>query len=376
MPKECSTRDAMMPRPPAESLRETMYARSSKTRRSASRFRSTAGLIVRVITNPQCYPEWLRKHPQFRAYLALAAVCVFWGTTYLAIRIALESFSPAVLVFLRFTASGTILLAAAFATRAHLPSGHELLLTAVYGLLILGIGNGALAFAEVWIPSGLAAMFITISPFWMVGIEAALPGGQRLHWPTIAGMLVGLAGTLILVAPSAITNGFGGPVLKAFIVLQIGCCGWALGSILQRRLETRALAVVSGAIQQLATGIVFMIPAFLLPHAASRWTARGIFAVAYLVIFGSIVGYSAYIYALQHLPVSVVSLYNYINPAVAVVLGFIAFREPFGPRELIAMLIIFTGVALVKRFSAGSIRQKQSVQRPDSGGVQRRHTTV
>ena len=291
------------------------------------------------------------RHPHFQAYLALAAVCIFWGTTYLGIRIALESMLPPVLLAVRYTISGTILLAVAYFMKAHLPSGRELWYTALYGVIIIGTGTGCLVYAEQWVPSGLASVFITVSPFWMIGVEALIPRGARLHGPTIAGMFVGLAGTILLVAPDAMREGFGGPILQGFLLLQIGCAGWALGSILQRRHQTKAHPVVSGAVQQLATGLAFVIPAiFARPHP-STWSARSVGAVAYLVMFGSIVGYSAYIFVLDRLPVSVVSIYNYINPIIAVFLGWLFFREHFGAQEVIAMLIIFAGVALVKRYS-------------------------
>jgi drug/metabolite transporter (DMT)-like permease len=263
---------------------------------------------------------------------------------------ALESFSPVQLVAIRYTISGSVLLLAAKLWRAHLPSGRELLFTALFGVLTLGIGNGCLAYAELFVPSGLAAIFVTVSPFWMVGFEALLPGGERLHGPTIAGMLVGLLGTVLLVGPSAIQHGFGGPVLAGFLLLQLGSCGWAFGSILQRRYPTRAHPIVSGAVQQLATGLVYAIPALILRSPPIHWSNRSTVAVLYLVTFGSIVGYSAYLYTLEHLPVSIVTVYNYINPVVAVFLGWLFYREPFGLRELAAMAIIFTGVALVKRF--------------------------
>lgn len=283
--------------------------------------------------------------------MALAAVCFFWGTTYLGIRMALESFPPFTLVCIRYVISGSVLLAAAFATRARVPIGRELMFTALFGVIILGIGNGCLAFAELSIPSGLAAMFITTSPFWMVGMEALLPGGEPLHGPRVVGMLIGFAGTLLLVAPSAMAHGFGGPVLTAFVMLQLGCLGWAYGSISQRRRDTRAHPVVSGAVQQLATGLVYLVPALLVKSQPVRWNPRGVSALAYLIVFGSIVGYSAYVYALAKLPISIVSLYNYVNPIVAVFLGWLIYREPVGWREIFAMLIIFTGVAVVKRFS-------------------------
>ncbi|HLK21177.1 MAG TPA: EamA family transporter [Bryobacteraceae bacterium] len=292
----------------------------------------------------------MRGHPLFQAYLALAAVCFFWGTTYLGIRMALESLPPLMLVGLRYTISGSLLLLIAYFAKAHLPSGRELGYTALFGIIIIGIGNGCLAFAEEWIPSGLAALFITTSPFWMVGMEALIPGGERLHAPTLLGMLVGLAGTALLVAPNAIQQGIGGPSLKGFLLLQFGCCGWGFGSILQRRHATKAHPVVSGAVQQLATGLVFLGPAFLTKTQAIHWTPRSMAAVAYLVTFGSVVGYSAYLYALDKLPVSVVSIYNYVNPVVAVFLGWLFYRERIGWREILSMLIIFAGVALVKRY--------------------------
>jgi drug/metabolite transporter (DMT)-like permease len=293
----------------------------------------------------------LPRHPHFQAYLALAAVCFFWGTTYLGIRIALESMAPPVLMSLRYSISGIILLAVAYFSKAHLPTGRELWYTALYGVIIIGTGTGCLVYAEQWVPSGLAAVFITVSPFWMIGVEALIPGGDGLHGPTIVGMLVGLIGTILLVAPEAMQEGFGGPLLRGFLLLQLGCAGWALGSILQRRHQTLAHPVVSGAVQQLATGLAFAVPAlFAKPHP-STWSTRSIGALAYLVMFGSIVGYSAYVFVLDRLPISVVSIYNYINPIIAVFLGWIFFREHFGLQEVVAMVIIFAGVALVKRYS-------------------------
>jgi drug/metabolite transporter (DMT)-like permease len=276
---------------------------------------------------------------------------------------ALESVPPLMLVCLRYTISGIALLTIGVFTKAHLPSGKELFYTALFGIIIIGLGNGCLSFAELWIPSGLAALFISATPFWMIGLEALIPGGARLHGPTLFGMLVGFTGTLLLVTPGLIQQGFGGPILPAFLLLQFGCSGWALGSILQRRHTTRAHPVVSGAIQQLATGLAFLGPALLTRNHPISWTGRSIGAVIYLIIFGSVVGYSAYAYVLDRLPVSIVTVYNYINPIVALFLGWLFYREPVGTLELTAMLIIFVGVALVKR-SAGLAKQAAAVQKP------------
>jgi drug/metabolite transporter (DMT)-like permease len=302
----------------------------------------------------------LTSHPKFKAYVALGAVYFFWGTTYLGIRMALESFPPIKLVALRFLMSGSALLLVARLTGAHLPKGRELWLTALFGLFALGGGNGALVFAEQWIPSGTAALFITTSPFWMVGMSALMPGGERLYLPTLTGILVGFGGVLVMVAPAAFGAPAGGLLLKGFIWLQFGCFFWCLGALLQRRQPTKAHPVVSGAVQQLAVGIAFLPAALMVPEHPIHWSSKGVLAALYLVTFGSIVGYSAFVYAMEHLPVAIVSTYNYVNPVVAVFLGWLFYREPFGWRERVAMTTVFTGVALVKYYSGRAPSRGQS----------------
>ena len=311
-----------------------------------------------------CYPESLSRHPHFRAYLALAAVCLFWGTTYLGIRMSLESFPPLLLVCARYVVSGALMLAAIALRGGELPRGRELGAACLSGVLVLGIGNGALVFAELWVPSGLACLIITISPFWMVGAEALLPGGEPLHLPTIVGMLVGLGGAALLFAPDMHTHTFHAGLLNGFLVLQLGMAGWAFGSIYQRRRVAGAHPIVIGAVQQLAAGLSFL-PFMLIFHEHSvHWSLRGVSAILYLVVFGSIVGYSAYIFALDRLPVAIVSVYPYVNSVVAVTLGWLFYREAFGVREAAAMAIIFTGVALVKRYSRPLPTARPSDRRP------------
>jgi drug/metabolite transporter (DMT)-like permease len=296
-----------------------------------------------------CYANDLKNHPQFWAYAALVSVCFFWGTTYLGIRMALETFPPVTLVSARFLLSGSILLLCSLLRGATIPRGQELRRAAVNGVIILGVGNGCLVFAETWIPSGLAALIITISPFWMVGLDAILPPRVKLHAPTLAGMAVGFVGAALLVGPDAIAGGAAGAaMIKGFLCLQLGCFSWSLGSLIQRRQAAEAHPVVAGAVQQVAAGLAFL-PLALAAGGPIHWSTRGVSALFYLVVFGSIVGYSSYLVALSRLPVAVVSLYNYVNPVVAVILGWAFYREPFGPREAAAMLIIFAGVAYVKR---------------------------
>ncbi len=296
----------------------------------------------------------------------MLCVCIFWGTTYLGIRVALESFSPVALMGIRYTASGGVMLIVARIMGVHLPRGRELWQTALFGVFALGIGTGTLSWAELTIPSGLAALFCTTSPFWMVGIEALMPEGEPLHWPTILGMLVGLGGVVFLVArtafgPNSATQG----MVMAFVLLQIGLGAWAVGSILQRKQTSKAHPFVSGAVQQLATGLAFLL-ATLIFHPRMNWNARGIGAVAYLAVFGGIVGYSAFVYTMAHLPIAIASIYNYVNPLVAVALGWLFFREPFGVRECIAMALIFIGVAIVKQQSV-AVKKLSADRAAESG---------
>jgi drug/metabolite transporter (DMT)-like permease len=285
-------------------------------------------------------------------------VCFFWGTTYLGIRMSLEVFPPLVLMCARYLLAGSMLLLFAVARGLYLPRGRELWAACFSGFLILGIGNGGLVFAETLIPSGIAGLIVTIQPFWMVGAEALLPGGARLHGPTIGGMLVGLAGAALLLTPDLGPHAVNHNLLNGFLILQLGLASWSFGSIFQRRQADKAHPVIVGGVQQLAAGLILLPMALLIPEHPLYWSARGVTALLYLVFFGSLVGYSAYSYALDRLPVAIVSTYSYINAMVAVALGWLFYREPFGKREAAAMFVIFAGVAVVKRFSARAPEQQ------------------
>ena len=282
------------------------------------------------------------------AYLALAAVCVLWGTTYLGIRISLESLPPLYLIAIRYTISGGILLAGAAGAGARMPRRREFLLTALYGAICIGIGNGLLAIAELWIPSGLAALMYTTTPFWMVAVDALLPGGQRPFVSTLRGLMVGLAGVVILILPAALREGWHGNTVNGFFVLQISAAGWVLGALLQKRVATKASPFVTGAIQQVGAGLATFVPAALLESFPHSITFRSEVAVAYLVVFGSILGFTSFVHSMARLPVALVSIYTFVNPVVAVMLGSLFLREPFGYREFAAMIVVFAGIALVK----------------------------
>lgn len=281
-------------------------------------------------------------------YAALIAVCFFWGTTYLGIRMALESFPPLLLVALRFLISGSILLAFARWKGWAMPGRRELIRTCLFGFMLLGVANGALTFAETWIPSSLAALFLTTAPFWLVGMEALMPDGERLTPAVVLGLAVGLAGVVMLVLPGDGALVMGPNLWKGFLVLQVGSFFWNTGSILQRRWRATTHPFLTGALQQMAAGLVYMVAALVVPERPVTLSTTGLAGLLWLVTFGSIVGYSAYIYSLETLPVSLVSIYTFINPVVAVTLGRLFYNEPFGKKEMMAMLIIFAGVLIVK----------------------------
>jgi len=243
------------------------------------------------------------------------------------------------------------MVAFAFARGLYLPRGRDLAVSCFSGVLTLGIGNLGVVFAETLIPSGIVGLIITISPFWMVGVEALLPGGAAIHLPTIGGMMLGLAGTALLFAP-----GQGPHTIDRNLLTGFPDAASRYGELVVRidsaapQSRTRA-PVVAGGVQQLAAGLAVLPLALGIPQHPVHWSARGAGALVYLIIFGSMIGYSSYAYALDKLPVAIVSLHPYVNAVVAVTLGWLIYREPFGMREALAMVIIFTGVAAVKRFS-------------------------
>jgi len=282
------------------------------------------------------------------AYVALAAVCFFWGTTYLAIRISLETLPPALMLGIRYVLSGAVLLLAMKLARIPLPRGRELWRTALCGVIGIGLGNGFLFLAELRIPSGTAALFYTTAPFWMVAIDAFLPHGKKPLAATILGLLVGVFGVAYMIYPAAMHEGMHGNTWPGFLLIQISAATWTLGSLLQKRVRSQASPVVSGAVQQFAAGVSSLAFGATFEKMPAAVGTRATLAVCYLVVFGSIIGYSAFIYVVKNLPVAIASIYYFVSPLVAVLLGWLFFREPFGVRSGIAMLIIFMSIGIVR----------------------------
>jgi drug/metabolite transporter (DMT)-like permease len=277
-------------------------------------------------------------------------VCLLWGTTYLGIRIALETIPPGLLGGIRFTVAGTVLCAFVRARGERLPSARDLPMQAVIGVLMLAIGNGLVVVAEQWIPSGIAAVGVASAPFWMSGV-AALAGGERLTGGTLAGFSLGFGGIVVLIWPELFHGGASGTLFVfGIIAAQIACLGWSIGSWLSRTHTPRGGTLAASAVQQLCGGLVMLA----IGTAVGEWdgitiSARSAAAEVYLIAFGSLTAYSAYLYALQHLPIATVSLYAYVNPVIAVILGTLIASEPFTPRLVVAAALVLSGIAVVRR---------------------------
>ncbi|MBZ5558513.1 MAG: EamA family transporter [Acidobacteriia bacterium] len=293
-------------------------------------------------------------HTTRRAYLAWIAVCLIWGTTYLAIRISLETIPPLLMAAIRWIVAGTLLITILKIRGERLPGPRAWPSLAILGVLLLGFGNGAVVWAEQTVPSGLTAVLVATCPFWMVGIDAVMPDGARLTITRVAGLAVGFGGIVILVWPEIHASDAGGRAfLGGVIAAQIACVGWAIGSSYARhrgRGHARDENVLAtAAFEMLFGGIVLLVAGLVLREASHlAFTPRTTAALVYLIFFGAIGGFTAYAYALKHLPVATVSLYAYVNPIIAVVLGTIVLSEPLNARMVIAAAVVLGGMAMVR----------------------------
>lgn len=283
-----------------------------------------------------------------RAYLAWATVCLVWGTTYLAIRIALETIPPLLLTSLRWLAAGAVLIVALKIRRERLPATNARGRLALLGLLMIGLGNGGVVWAEQTVPSGLTSVLVAALPFWMTGIERLMPIHESMTVRQALGMGVGFGGIVLLVWPE-IRLGEGRGFLTGVAASQLACVAWAIGSSYSRRQDHEESLLATVAFEMFFAGLVLLAAGLVRGEWATlRFSDRTLGALAYLTAAGSIVAYSAYAYALKHMPVATLSLYAYVNPVIAVLLGTLVFGEPFGARIAIAAGIVFAGMILVR----------------------------
>lgn len=272
------------------------------------------------------------------AHLAFVSVCLIWGTTYLAITVALETVPVLLVAGLRWMAAGVLLCGILLAKGKRLPPMRMWGALVLLGVLMNIMGNGLVVYAQQYVASGLTAVLIATTPFWSALLERLLPNGDRFSVRSSVGLTIGFSGIVILVWPEMSQGGASGRAfVGGVIAIQLACVGWVAGTSYAKRHELGDDPFPSSALQMVFSGVMLLSAATVHGDwAALSFTPRTAAAMAYLSIAGSLVAYSAYIYAIQHLRLSLVSLYAYINPIIAVALGTVLLGEPLSSRILLA----------------------------------------
>jgi drug/metabolite transporter (DMT)-like permease len=290
------------------------------------------------------------RFPRSHVLAAFAAVYVVWGSTYLAIRYAVETIPPFFMVGARFLVSGALLYTWARMRGSAKPTRRQWRDAAIGGILMLCLGNGAVSWAEQKVPSGLAALLVAVVPLWVVVIEWLRPGGTRPRVAVALGVVVGLIGLAVLVGPETLV-GHGSIDAAGVAVLMVGSLAWAAGSVYNRYGDLPDSSALSTGVQMLA-GSAALIALGLASGEAGQLHVSTIsrnswLGWLYLVTFGSLVGFTAYIYVLKAVTPAKASTYAYVNPVVAVFLGWAIAGEPVTALTIAAAGVILAGVAMI-----------------------------
>ena len=293
----------------------------------------------------------LKRDSKTLAYSAYAAICIIWGTTFVAIRVAIESIPTLFVSGLRFVAAGLMLSLIALVSGARFPKmWREWRAQIVSGVLMSALANTFVVYAERVLTSGLAALLAAAIPIWMSVVEA-IAGLSPLTRRKIFGLTLGFSGVGLLVAPAIGRPDLSWPFFIAVGAMQLNCIFWTAGTLYSRRHTVSSQPMANATIQMLAGGSSVMLFAFAIgqrPHP-SMFSERSMIALLYLAVFGSVIAYTAYNYALTKLSAGKVSSYAYVNPAVAVVVGALLLDEVVTLRMLCAMFVILAGVAVIQR---------------------------
>jgi len=281
---------------------------------------------------------------------AFAAVYVIWGSTYLAIRFAIETIPPLTMASARFAIAGTILYGWSRARGAARPTARQWRDASVVGTLLLGGGNGAVVLAEQWVPSGLAALLVATVPLWLVLLDVLVGSGVRPSARSGAGLLVGLAGVALLTGAPGMGAG-GAHELIGMALLLAGSFVWAAGSLFARYASTPPRPRLWVGMQMLSGSLVLAVMALatgeLSTFDPALVSAKSLWSLAYLIVFGAIVGYTAYIWLLGVSTPARVGTYAYVNPIVALLLGWALAGEPLSFRSIAAGSIILVSVVVI-----------------------------
>jgi drug/metabolite transporter (DMT)-like permease len=283
------------------------------------------------------------------AYIALGVVYIVWGSTYVGIRFVIAHMPPFVAAAVRFLLAGTALLLFTRLRGTWVKPSREQFLNALFvGVLLMGIGNGLIMWAQKSIPSGITALLVATFPLWLTLGEALLTRGASLRWPVVLGVMLGLAGVFLIAAAKGDVSfsGAGTPVVALLAVQAASIC-WTIGYLKAKTLKVRLPLVMASGLEMTAGGLFLLLQSLVYREnwglvAKAPWSAWG--GVLFLAIFGSIIGFTAFAFTRHTLPSHIVGTYAYVNPLVAVILGRLLFAESLSSQTIVGGALILLAV--------------------------------
>ncbi len=284
------------------------------------------------------------------AYIALGAICIIWGTTYLALRIGVLHFPPFLFVVIRQLASGILLggFMLIFA-KAPWPSRQNVIRQAIAGFFMISLGNGLVAYAEVSIPSGVAAILCSLMPMMVILINLTINRDERPTLPIFVGAFIGLLG-IVMIFSEHLREFSNLDYQIGILLIFVAVVSWAGASVWLKKKNSEGNLFLNTALQMFFGGVWLIPCTFLFDDLHTvTWTLEAGISLAYLIVFGSIIAYACYSYTLRKLPMTILSLYAYVNPVVAVILGWIVLNEKLNLMIAFAISITVGGIYIVNR---------------------------
>jgi drug/metabolite transporter (DMT)-like permease len=307
--------------------------------------------------------------PRSKLILAFAIIYIVWGSTYLAIRYAVETLPPFLFAATRFLVAGTILYLWARTTGSPRPARIHWRNGFIIGTLLLLIGNGGVVWAEQTVPSGIAALLVAVVPIWLVLLDWLRPGGRRPSWGVMFGVIVGLVGMVELIGLNDLQKST--IPLAGAVVLMLASLSWAAGTLYAKTAEMPH-SLIDAALEMIGGGTGLLIAATVTGEFSSldisKVSKESALALLYLIIFGSLIAYSAYSWLVRHASPASVGTYAYINPVIAVLLGWLIAHEPITRQTLIGAGIIVGAVAIITTAQAKSAQDRANRQVQGSDG--------